>query len=215
MADLSNSLEKILLGAPRGIVLVPRTANGPPPVRRALVGMLTPDADPVRRVIIPQGMALGSRFPPPTRTGFPTAVRNWTPNEGVTRRARGRRGSVRKDHTGAESDIQQPGRIARQMVGRWGMSDKLGPITLVPSEGQVGFCPAPARSRPKPSGWWRKRCASHEDAPPQVTKLLRNPGTSWTASPTRAQSRNPGRSDAYAAAGVPMRTAELEVAAAT
>jgi cell division protease FtsH len=37
--------------------------------------------------------------------------------------------------TGAESDIEQATRIARQMVGRWGMSDKLGPVTLLTADG--------------------------------------------------------------------------------
>ena len=43
--------------------------------------------------------------------------------------------------TGAESDIQQLTQIARQMVGRWGMSDKLGPISLLPSDGAGPFLP--------------------------------------------------------------------------
>ena len=37
---------------------------------------------------------------------------------------------------GAESDIQQLTGIARQMVGRWGMSQAIGPIAVIPSEGQ-------------------------------------------------------------------------------
>jgi len=36
--------------------------------------------------------------------------------------------------TGAESDIQQLTQIARQMVGRWGMSDAIGPVAVLPSE---------------------------------------------------------------------------------
>jgi cell division protease FtsH len=41
--------------------------------------------------------------------------------------------------TGAESDLQQLTQIARQMVGRWGMSDKLGPLALLPSDGAGGY----------------------------------------------------------------------------
>jgi len=41
--------------------------------------------------------------------------------------------------TGAESDIAQLTRIARQMVGRWGMSDRLGPIALVPRDDAERF----------------------------------------------------------------------------
>lgn len=39
--------------------------------------------------------------------------------------------------TGAESDIEQATAIARQMVGRWGMSDAIGLVTVLPSDGQV------------------------------------------------------------------------------
>jgi cell division protease FtsH len=42
---------------------------------------------------------------------------------------------------GAESDIQQLTAIARQMVGRWGMSPKIGPIAVIPSEGQGPLLP--------------------------------------------------------------------------
>ena len=62
MADFTDSLEKILLGAPRGIVLSPmdRERTACHESGHALVGMLTPGADPVRKVsIIPRGVALG------------------------------------------------------------------------------------------------------------------------------------------------------------
>src|SRR5579884_2357939 len=62
MADFTDSLEKILLGAPRGILLSPedRERTAYHESGHALVGMLTPEADPVRKVsIIPRGMAVG------------------------------------------------------------------------------------------------------------------------------------------------------------
>src|SRR4029077_677691 len=62
MADFTDSLEKILLGAPRGILLNPedRERTACHESGHALVGMLSPAADPVRKVsIIPRGMALG------------------------------------------------------------------------------------------------------------------------------------------------------------
>ncbi len=43
--------------------------------------------------------------------------------------------------TGAESDIQQLTLIARQMVGRWGMSDAVGPVAVIPAEGQGPLLP--------------------------------------------------------------------------
>jgi cell division protease FtsH len=46
--------------------------------------------------------------------------------------------------TGAESDIQQLTEIARQMVGRWGMSTKIGPVAVTPVDGQGPFLPGAA-----------------------------------------------------------------------
>jgi cell division protease FtsH len=43
--------------------------------------------------------------------------------------------------TGAESDIQQLTRIARYMVGRWGMSRAIGPVAVLPSEGMSVLLP--------------------------------------------------------------------------
>jgi cell division protease FtsH len=43
--------------------------------------------------------------------------------------------------TGAESDIQQLTQIARQMVGRWGMSDAIGPVAVIPSAGSGPLLP--------------------------------------------------------------------------
>ena len=40
--------------------------------------------------------------------------------------------------TGAENDMQQATDLARQMVTRWGMSEKLGPVTLAPRDGTAG-----------------------------------------------------------------------------
>ncbi len=37
--------------------------------------------------------------------------------------------------TGAESDLEQSAAIARQMVGRWGMSEEIGLVTVLPAEG--------------------------------------------------------------------------------
>jgi cell division protease FtsH len=45
---------------------------------------------------------------------------------------------------GAESDIQQLTQIARQMVGRWGMSKAVGPIAVLPSDGQGPLLPGVA-----------------------------------------------------------------------
>ena len=47
--------------------------------------------------------------------------------------------------TGAESDIQQLTRIARYMVGRWGMSGAIGPIAVLPQDGMGMLLPGRLR----------------------------------------------------------------------
>src|SRR5207248_4169125 len=70
MADFTDSLEKVLLGSPRGIVLSPadRERTAYHESGHALVGMLTPAADPVRNVTsIPRRMAPGATLSTPDR----------------------------------------------------------------------------------------------------------------------------------------------------
>jgi cell division protease FtsH len=149
MSDFTDSLEKIVLGAPRGMVLSEtekrRTAyheSG-----HALVGMLTPGADPVRKVsIIPRTMSLGVTISAPDeeRTSLDEEYL-------ITRIKVALGGRVAEEvvydsiSAGAESDIQQLTAIARQMVGRWGMSRTIGPIAVIPSEAQNPLLPGAAQ----------------------------------------------------------------------
>ena len=157
MADFTDSLEKILLGAPRGIVLSPedRERTAYHESGHALVGMLTPDADPVRKVsIIPRGMALGVTLSTPDADRVSYSREDLEAKIKVALGGRVAEEVVYgKITTGAESDIQQLTQIARQMVGRWGMSEKLGPVAR-PSQRrqQPASCRAPARSRRRRSG---------------------------------------------------------------
>jgi cell division protease FtsH len=144
-ADFTDALEKIVLGAPRGIVLSPvekrRTAfheSG-----HAIVGMLTPGADPVRKVsIIPRTMSLGVTI------SSPDAERTNYDVDYLTARIKVALGGRVAEEVvydsisaGAESDIQQLTGIARQMVGRWGMSPAIGPIAVIPSDAQGPLLP--------------------------------------------------------------------------
>ena len=143
--DFTDSLEKIVLGAPRGIVLSEeekrRTAYHE--AGHAIVGMLTPGADPVRKVsIIPRTMSLGVTISSPDNERTNYDVEYLT---GRIQVALGGRiaeelvyGSI---SAGAESDIQQLTGIARQMVGRWGMSPAIGPIAVIPSDAQGPLLP--------------------------------------------------------------------------
>jgi cell division protease FtsH len=137
-ADFTDALEKIVLGAPRGTVLSDedRKRVAYHEAGHALVGMLTPGADPVRKVsIIPRGQALGVTF------AAPDLDRANYEEEWLVARIRVALGGRIAEEvvfgtitTGAESDIQQLTEIARGMVGRWGMSDAIGPIAVLPQE---------------------------------------------------------------------------------
>ena len=141
--DFTDSLEKILLGAPRGIVLSAgdRERTAYHESGHALVGMLTPGADPVRKVsIIPRGAALGVTLSAPDDDQV-----SYTREDllGKVKVALG--GRVAEEivygtiTTGAESDIEQVTAIARQMVGRWGMSEAIGFVSVLPSDGRAPF----------------------------------------------------------------------------
>ncbi len=145
MADLTDSLEKIMLGSPRGILLSPadRERTAYHESGHALVGMLTAGADPVRKVsIIPRGMALGVTLSTPDSDRVSYSLEEL---QAKIRVALGGRVAEEVVYgtitTGAESDIQQLTLIARQMVGRWGMSEAVGPIAVLPADGEGPFLP--------------------------------------------------------------------------
>jgi cell division protease FtsH len=109
----------------------------------ALVGMLTPGADPVRKIsIIPRGMALGVTFSAPETDRF-----NYDEQELKARIKVALGGRAAEElvfgvpTTGAESDIQQLTQIVRQMIVRWGMSPKIGPIAVASQDGAGPFYP--------------------------------------------------------------------------
>ena len=139
MIDFTDSLEKIMLGAPRGIVLLPadRERTAYHEAGHALVGMLTPGADPVRKVsIIPRGRALGVTISTPDVDRVSLSREELDAMISVAVGGRAAEEVVfGQISTGAEADIQQMTRIARQMVGRWGMSAAVGPVAVLAADG--------------------------------------------------------------------------------
>jgi cell division protease FtsH len=136
LADFTDALERILLGAERRIMLSPaeRERTAYHESGHALLGMLQPGADPVRKIsIVPRGRALGVtvQSPETDRYGYGAVYLR-----GRIIGALGGRAAEEIVYgdvtTGAESDLEQVTRIARQMVGRWGMSDVIGPISVLP-----------------------------------------------------------------------------------
>jgi len=144
--DFTEALEKIILGAPRKMVMSDedRRRTAYHEAGHAVVGMLTEGADPVRKVsIIPRGRALGVTFSAPDNdrvsydrqalhakidVAFGGRVAEEVIFETIT--------------TGAESDIEQVTGIARAMVGRWGMSEEIGFVNVLPAENASPFLAA-------------------------------------------------------------------------
>jgi len=102
----------------------------------AILGLVVPGADPVHRVtIVPRGHALGVTYqrPDSDRYNYPEAY--------LRARIVGMLGGRAAEEivygtktTGAESDIEQATDLARRMVTRWGMSERLGLVQLAPRE---------------------------------------------------------------------------------
>jgi cell division protease FtsH len=144
-ADFTDALERLVLGSERKIMqtTADRERTAYHESGHALVGMLTPGADPVRKVsIIPRGPALGVTLSAPAADRFSYDIDYLL---GRIKVALGGRAAERLVYgdltTGAESDLEQLTGIARQMVGRWGMSEAIGPIAVIPRDGQGPLLP--------------------------------------------------------------------------
>jgi cell division protease FtsH len=136
--DFLDALEKIVLGPERPLLLTQEDK------RRiayhegghAILGIVVPGADPVNRVtIVPRGQALGMTYQ------RPDVERYNYPEDYLRGKIVGALGGRAAEEivygtktTGAESDIEQATALARRMVTRWGMSDRVGLVQLAPKE---------------------------------------------------------------------------------
>ena len=137
--DVLDALETLVLGPARALVMSveERTRVAYHEGGHALLGLLLPGADPVNRVtIVPHGMALGVTYQRPEDD------RHSYSEQYLHARIVGAMGGRAAEElvfamrtTGAENDMQQATDLARQMVTRWGMSVRLGPVTLAPRDG--------------------------------------------------------------------------------
>jgi cell division protease FtsH len=137
--DLTDALEKVQLGTARNVVIPEeeRRRTAYHEAGHALLGMLQPGADPVRKVsIIPRGRALGVTL------STPEADRYGYDANYLRGRIIGALGGMAAEKeifnvvtTGAENDLEVVTRIARSMVGRWGMSERIGTLSVLPAEG--------------------------------------------------------------------------------
>ena len=211
MEDLHDALEKLVLGTERRILLSAeeRRRTAYHEAGHAIVGMLTPAADPVRKVsIIPRGIALGVTLSAPEADRFsydrPYLL-------GKIEIALG--GRVAEElvfgeiTTGAQNDIKQATELARNMVGLWGMSDVIGPVTVITEEAQF---PLPGASDISPV---TRQLVDEEvrrlidEAHEEVTQLLSDNRARLDALAHALLDRETLEQDeAYAAAGIEPRT---------
>ncbi|MDF5729584.1 MAG: ATP-dependent zinc metalloprotease FtsH3 [Rhizonema sp. PD38] len=110
----------------------------------ALVGALMPDYDPVQKIsIIPRGRAGGLTWFTPSEDRMDTGLYSRAYLENQMAVALGGRLAEELIYgeeevtTGASNDLQQVARVARQMVTRFGMSDRLGPVALGRQQGNM------------------------------------------------------------------------------
>ena len=209
MADFTDAVEKIVLGVERRVMMTQadRERTAYHEAGHALVGMLSPDADPVRKVsIIPRGMALGVTFSAPDSDRF-----NYDEAYLKARLRVALGGRVAEElvydsiSSGAESDIQQMTAIARQMVGRWGMSPAIGPVAVLPADGDGPLLPGVSQTSEdtqKIVDAEVRRLA--DEAHADATDLLRRERSRLDAL-TKAllEAETLDEEAAYAAAGVP------------
>jgi cell division protease FtsH len=209
MADLTDAVEKIVLGVERRVMMTQgdRERTAYHEAGHALVGMLSEHADPVRKVsIIPRGMALGVTFSSPDSDRF-----NYDEEYLRARLRVALGGRVAEElvydsiSSGAESDIQQMTAIARQMVGRWGMSPAIGPVAVLPSDGDGFLLPGVSQT----SEDTQKLVDSEvrrlaEEAHAETTELLtRERARLDSLAKALLEAETLDEDAAYAAAGVP------------
>ncbi len=136
--DFLDALEKIVLGPERPLLMTrqDRERIAYHEGGHAILGLVVPGADPVNRVtIVPRGQALGVTYqrPDSDRYNYPEAY--------LKARIVGMLGGRAAEEivygtktTGAQNDIEQATTLARSMVTRWGMSERLGMVQLAPRE---------------------------------------------------------------------------------
>jgi cell division protease FtsH len=144
MEDLEKAKDKMIMGAERRTMVMSeedRKMTAYHEAGHAIVGRVVPDHDPVYKVsIIPRGRTLGVTMFLPETDQYSASKRKL---EGQISSLYGGRlaeqiiyGTDRVT-TGASNDIERATEIARNMVTKWGLSDRLGPLAYSEDEGEI------------------------------------------------------------------------------
>ncbi|HEY8054018.1 MAG: ATP-dependent zinc metalloprotease FtsH [Steroidobacterales bacterium] len=144
MDEFERAKDKIFMGAERRSMVMSdqeKKMTAYHEAGHAIVGFMVPEHDPVYKVtIIPRGRALGLTWYLPEGDRYSTSRREL---EGrITSLFGGRCAEelifgVDGVTTGAANDIERATELARNMVTKWGLSDKLGPLTYSEESGEV------------------------------------------------------------------------------
>ena len=144
MEQLDRAKDKVMMGTERKSMVISeeeRKLTAYHEAGHAIVGLSVQDHDPVYKVtIIPRGIALGLTMFLPEQDRYSFSKKRLVSQ--ITSLFGGRAAEeliFGKDSvtTGASNDIERATEIARKMVTKWGLSDKLGPLTYIEDEGEV------------------------------------------------------------------------------
>jgi cell division protease FtsH len=144
MEEFEKAKDKIMMGAERRSMVMSereKLNTAYHEAGHAIVGYSVPDHDPVYKVtIIPRGRALGVTMYLPEEDRY--SISKSTLESNISTLFGGRLAeemTLGADHvtTGAANDIERATDIARSMVTKWGLSEKLGPLTYSEDDGEV------------------------------------------------------------------------------
>ena len=144
MADFEKAKDKIMMGAERRSMVMSedeKRLTAFHEAGHAIVGRLVPDHDPVYKVsIMPRGRALGITMFLPERDQYSASLEKLESQ--ISSLFGGRIAEElifgrKKVTTGASNDIERATNLARNMVTRWGLSERLGPLAYSEEEGEV------------------------------------------------------------------------------
>jgi cell division protease FtsH len=144
MEEFEKAKDKIMMGTERRSMVMSekeKLNTAYHEAGHAIVGYIVPDHDPVYKVtIIPRGRALGVTMYLPEEDKYSISKSSLESNISTLFGGRiAEEMTLGADHvtTGASNDIERATEIARNMVTKWGLSEKLGPLTYSEDDGEV------------------------------------------------------------------------------
>ncbi|MEJ2603374.1 MAG: ATP-dependent zinc metalloprotease FtsH [Gammaproteobacteria bacterium] len=144
MEEFEKAKDKIMMGAERRSMVMSedeKKLTAYHEAGHAIVGLLVPDHDPVYKVtIIPRGRALGVTMFLPEQDRYSYSKQRLESQISSLFGGRLAEELIFGDDrvtTGASNDIERATDIARNMVTKWGLSERLGPLTYSEDEGEV------------------------------------------------------------------------------